>query len=72
MAKIDEITIGRGSVVNIGDRVIVKENIKFYKNRTGKIVDSMLYNDKKKFKVTLDNFNDIPLWFFEDEIKKFL
>lgn len=72
MAKIDEITIRRGSVVNIGDRVIVKENIKFYKNRTGKIVDNMIYNDKKKFKVILDNFNDIPLWFYENEIQEFL
>lgn len=58
--------------MNIGDRVIVKENIKFYKNRTGKITDTCIYNDKKKFKVILDNFNDIPMWFFEDEIRRAL
>ncbi len=68
MDKINEITIGRGSVMDIGDRVVVRENVKFYKNRTGKIVDTCIYNDKKKFKVILDNFCDIPMWFWESEL----
>lgn len=54
--------------MNIGNQITIKDNVKFYKNRTGKIVDSMIYNDKRKFKVILDNFNDIPLWFWESEL----
>ncbi len=68
MAKIDEITIRGWVFMKKGDRVIVRENIKFYKNRTGKIVDTCIYNNKPKHKVVLSNFNDIPMWFYEDEL----
>lgn len=54
--------------MNIGNRIKIKSNVKFYKNRTGKIVDCIDYNDRKKYKVILVNFNDIPLWFFENEL----
>lgn len=53
-------------MIKIGDEVTIKKG--HFKNRTGKIVDSMIYNDKKKYKIVLENFNDIPLWFFEHEI----
>lgn len=69
MDKINEITTTGGSVMKIGDQVMIKNNVKFYKNRTGKIVDNIIYNDKRKYKVILDNFNDIPLYFWEDEIQ---
>lgn len=55
-------------MIKIGDEVTIKKG--HFKNRTGKIVDSMIYNDKKKYKIVLENFNDIPMWFYEDEIRR--
>ncbi len=54
------------SEIKKGDKVITKGNLRFYKNRIGTVIKCK----SDKYLIVLENFNDIPMWFWKYEIKK--
>ena len=52
-----------------GDRVRIFKPGSFYNGRVGVITDSIEEDGKIMYRVVLDNFNDIGLWFAENELR---